>query len=70
MILGTIPIRVCVECLWIQESLVVDQRVVFGLGSGGQLIPFGVPMNGMSLGHGCHALLGLQLLEFCQDVFP
>lgn len=70
MILGTIPIRVCVECLWIQESLVVDQLVVFGLGSGGETDTVWGPYEWNEFGSRVSCVVGLAAVGVLPRCFP
>ena len=45
MILGAVTIRERVERVRIEDPFVVDQFIVFGTGSGAELILFGIPVH-------------------------
>ena len=49
MILGAVTIRERVERARIEDPFVVDQFVVFGTGSGAELVLFGIPVHAVGL---------------------
>ena len=49
MILGSVSIRERVERARIEDRFVVDEFVVFGTGSGAELVMFGIPVNAVGL---------------------
>ena len=68
MILGAVTIRERVERVRIEDPFVVHQFVVFGTGSGAELILFGIPVHAVGLDDGDDAWLGLRRPEFIQRV--
>ena len=68
MILGAVTIRERVERVRIEDPFVVDQFVVFGTGSGAELILFGIPVHAVGLDDGGDTRLGLRPPEFIQGV--
>ena len=68
MILGSVSIRERVERARIEDRFVVDEFVVFGTGSGAELVMFGIPVNAVGLDDGDDARLVLRRQEFVQGV--
>ena len=68
MILGAVTIRERVERARIEDPFVVDQFVVFGTGSGAELIMFGIPVHAVCLDEGGDTRLVLRCPEFVQGV--
>ena len=68
MILGAVTIRERVERVRIEDPFVVHQFVVFGTGSGAELILFGIPVHAVGLDDGGDTWLGLRRPEFIQGV--
>ena len=60
MIVGAVTIRERVERVRIEDPFVVDQFVVFGTGSGAELVLFGIPVHAVGLDDGCDARLVLR----------
>ena len=52
MILGVVTIRERVERARIEDMFVVHQFVVFGTGSGNELVMFGIPVHAVGLDDG------------------
>ena len=61
--MGPIAILIGVGGLRVQDPFVLDQLVVFGLGSHLQGILLGISMDGMRLGHWGDAQLGLGMFQ-------
>ena len=68
MILGAVTIRERIERVKIEDPFIVDQFVVFGPGSGAELILFGIPVHAVGLDDGGDTWLGLRCPEFIQGV--
>ena len=68
MILGAVTIRERVERERIEDPFVVDQFVVFGTGSGAELVLLGIPVHAVGLDDGGDTRLGLRCPEFIQGV--
>ena len=68
MILGAVTIRERVKRARIEDPFVVHQFVVFGTGSGAELVLFGIPVHGVGLDAGGDAKLVLRRPEFVQRV--
>ena len=68
MILGAVTIRERVKRVRIEDPFVVHQFVVFGTGSGAELILFGIPVHAVGLDDGGDTRLGLRRPEFIQRV--
>ena len=68
MILGAVTIRERVERVRIEDPFVVDQFVVFGTGSGAELVLFGIPVHAVGLDDGGDTRLGLRHPEFIQRI--
>ena len=60
MISGAVTIRERVERARIEDPFVVDEFVVFGTGSGAELVPLGIPVHAMGLDDGGDAWLVLR----------
>ena len=60
MILGAVTIRERVERARIEDPFVVDQFVVFGTGSGAELVLLGIPVHAVGLHDRCDARLVLR----------
>ena len=52
MILGAVTIRERVKRTRIEDPFVVDEFVVFGMGSGAELVMFGIPVHAVDLDDG------------------
>ena len=68
MILGAVSIRERVKRARIEDPFVVHEFVVFGTGSGAELILFGIPVHAMGLDNGGDTWLALRRPEFVQGV--
>ena len=68
MILGAVTIRELVERVRIEDPFVVDEFLVFGTGSGAELVMFGIPVHAVGLDDGGDTRLGLRRPEFIQGV--
>ena len=68
MILCAVTIRERVERARIEDPFVVDDFVVFGRGSGAELVMLGIPVNAVGLDDGSDARLVLRRQEFVQGV--
>ena len=68
MIWRTVTIRERVERAGIEDPFVVNELVIFGTGSGAELIVFCVPMNAVGLSDGGDPRLVLRIQEFVQGV--
>ena len=68
MILGAVTIRERVKRVRIEDPFVVHQFVVFGTGSGAELILFSIPVHAVGLDDGVDGRWVLRRLEFIQRV--
>ena len=68
MILGAVTIRERVKRSRMEDPFVVHQFVVFGTGSGAELVLFGIPVHAVGLDYGGDARLVLRRPEFIQRV--
>ena len=68
MILGAATIRERVKRARIEDPFVVHQFVVFGTGSGAELVLFGIPVHAVGFDDGGDARLLLRRPEFIQRV--
>ena len=68
MILGAVTIRERVKRARIEDPFVVHQFVVFGTGSGAELVLFGIPVHAVGLDDEGDARLVLRRPEFIQRV--
>ena len=68
MILGAVTIRGHVKRSRIEDPFIVHQFVVFGTGSGAELVLFGYPVHAVGLDDGGDARLVLRRPEFIQRV--
>ena len=68
MILGTVTIWERVERAGIEDPFVVDEFVVFGTGSGAELVMLGILVNAVGLDDKGDARLVLRRQEFVQSV--
>ena len=68
MILGAVTIRERVKRARIEDPFVVHQFVVFGTGSGAELVLFGIPVHAVGLDDRGDARLVLRRPEFVQRV--